>query len=1569
MALELEELQIVFDANTEKIQESLSKLMPMIEQYMTRLESITGRGMDKAESNLSMGDTEKRLSSQMGRMANNFERMMNKLEKTSESSSKNVGTSMAKGFSSGRKTVNKEIDALVKEIDAKMGQAKAQQEKIAYLRTQRQSASSKGDSKGTVRYDEQIANAEAKMTKLSSDARGLASALKREFDAVPASLQKITAQMSQNEAQIESMRKRVKDLKREYADQRTPVGSFEKGFNSFKDNPQSLKTNDQILKQSSKMNKLIADNDKLQQAYATTEDRASQLKSVMDRLNHTISQSSMQTGSAVDGATMTGSGLKQSEKALSRYGGLFNRTSNNIAHASGGGFFSSLSNGLSRFGNLFSRTSRNVQRGNSGMTGGMAMFSRQLKSLIPQLVVYGLLYQGISKLSSGLWTALKTNQQFSNSLNQIKVNLMTAFYPIYSAILPAINALAYGIARVTGILASFISMLFGTTFSAAKQGASNLYDSAKAITSNGSAADNASKKVKKLQSALAGFDEINTLNLDSGDEDGGSGSGGSSVDPNAIDFSKATQAYQVPAWLKDFFKPFQDAWNSQGAKVIKAWKYALSEIKGLAESIGKSFMEVWTNGTGQLFIENILVLLADVLNIIGDIAKAFKDAWNDDGGGTRLIQTIFNMFNSILGMLHAIATAFREAWNDGTGESIAAHLLDIYTNIFNTIGNIADAWKRAFESDAGKSVINGLLDLLDIVLGTLDDITESFKNWSSKLNLQPLVTGFDKLVKAMKPLVGNIGDGLKWLIDNVLLPLASFTIEDLLPAFLDALAGAIDGVNGVINGLKPAFDFFWNSFLKPIAEWTGGVIVDVLKKLGDALSGIGDFVSEHGEAFSNFVIAFATFAGVLKVIDTFTKVWTVLSGVVTFISSVGGLTGVLTSLGTGLGGIITVLGGPWAIAIAAAIAVGVLLWKNWDKIKEVAGKLASWIGEKWDSIKTATSETWNKVTKWSSDTWSGIKTTVSDKVKNIASTVSEKWGNIKKDTSDKWDSIKKATSNKWSEIKDSVTKSATSAKDKAVDKWREMSSKMGGYIENIKSTSKSGFDRVAGWAGNMGSKIGQGLSNGYSAVRKGAGDIANGIVGVIGSAVNGVINGINWVLRKVGASGSQLGSWAVPKFARGGRHKGGLALVNDANSKNWQEMYKLPNGKLGMFPRQKNLLVNMEKGTQVLDGNRTANLIGAPKYAGGIFDGNFMKDFKLDLSALNGFDKLFSGLGGFDFKFDFSGLNNLFSGGSSFISNTVSNVIDTASDIWDMVSNPSKLLSTAIDKFVSLAGVAEPAFSIAKGGINTIKNGAFSWFKKKLDSVNPVVNYDPGKGVSQWRSVAAKALRMTGQYSEANLNALLYQMRTESGGNPKAINNWDINAKNGIPSKGLMQVIDPTFRAYAMPGHSSNIWDPLSNILASIRYATSRYGSLTRAYRGVGYELGGKNTRDGLYRLSEGNKEEWVIPMTKPSIAVPMIYEALNELGMSNEMTMPDLFNQPSLSSSSFGSFNNQSSGSLTESLINAINILVSSLGGQSQQTSNGDIVINIGGREFGRIAVSEINKYHRSIGRFELNM
>ncbi|SED36881.1 Transglycosylase SLT domain-containing protein [Streptomyces misionensis] len=75
-------------------------------------------------------------------------------------------------------------------------------------------------------------------------------------------------------------------------------------------------------------------------------------------------------------------------------------------------------------------------------------------------------------------------------------------------------------------------------------------------------------------------------------------------------------------------------------------------------------------------------------------------------------------------------------------------------------------------------------------------------------------------------------------------------------------------------------------------------------------------------------------------------------------------------------------------------------------------------------------------------------------------------------------------------------------------------------------------------------------------------------------------------------------------------------------------------------------------------------------------------------------------------------------------------------------------------------------------------------------------------------------------------NGIYRNIMRESSGNPNAINLWDSNAAKGIPSKGLLQVIDPTFNAYHVAGTSWNIYDPVANITAACNYAAHRYGSM-----------------------------------------------------------------------------------------------------------------------------------------------
>ncbi|WSQ63031.1 transglycosylase SLT domain-containing protein [Streptomyces sp. NBC_01217] len=99
-----------------------------------------------------------------------------------------------------------------------------------------------------------------------------------------------------------------------------------------------------------------------------------------------------------------------------------------------------------------------------------------------------------------------------------------------------------------------------------------------------------------------------------------------------------------------------------------------------------------------------------------------------------------------------------------------------------------------------------------------------------------------------------------------------------------------------------------------------------------------------------------------------------------------------------------------------------------------------------------------------------------------------------------------------------------------------------------------------------------------------------------------------------------------------------------------------------------------------------------------------------------------------------------------------------------------------------------------------------------------------GGNVDAWIKQSLKVMHEKG--IPGTYEGIRKNLMRESSGNPSAINNWDSNAMKGIPSKGLMQVIDPTFNAYHVAGTSTNIYDPVANITASANYAAHRYGSI-----------------------------------------------------------------------------------------------------------------------------------------------
>lgn len=575
-----------------------------------------------------------------------------------------------------------------------------------------------------------------------------------------------------------------------------------------------------------------------------------------------------------------------------------------------------------------------------------------------------------------------------------------------------------------------------------------------------------------------------------------------------------------------------------------------------------------------------------------------------------------------------------------------------------------------------------------------------------------------------------------------------------------------------------------------------------MRKVSDAFAPIGEDIAEIlTPVFEMIADLMEKFSELPEPIRNFIEVIGGIAAITAIIAPVVGaimvLNGALVELvGVGLLPIIGVVAG-----VAAVIAGIIAVIKNWGDITDWLSKkwnaFKDWMSGLWDSISEKIQEVWNGIKDFFADIWEQIYDVIEGPLKFIEGTIGAVMYAIYAVIYTVWEVIKFALEKAWNWIKDTASSIFipvanffsgiwNGIKDTATGIWNSIKGTLGGIWDSIKEKAMDAFSSV--W---------KFIKDGFNNLKDTLGGIvkgiANAIVKPIGGAVNGVINGVNWVLDKVG-SDKQFALWEVPKFARGtgGIPKDTLGIVNDQKGSTYKEMIVPPHGK-PFIPEGRDVVLPLEKGTKIMPANQTKSFLEElPHFASGIGD---------------------------------------------FFGGIWSTVKDFTGNVWDYITHPSKIVQIAIDKFTDLTGAFEPWISVAKGAVNTVFDSVVGFVKGIFDTQSHV-NYNPSAGVEQWRTLATRALQMTGQYSEANLERLLYQMQTESGGNPNAINNWDINAINGTPSKGLMQVIDPTFRAYAMPGYDKNIYDPLSNMLASIRYAVSTYGSLAAAYRGVGYEDG-----------------------------------------------------------------------------------------------------------------------------------
>ena len=257
-----------------------------------------------------------------------------------------------------------------------------------------------------------------------------------------------------------------------------------------------------------------------------------------------------------------------------------------------------------------------------------------------------------------------------------------------------------------------------------------------------------------------------------------------------------------------------------------------SKSKSLdAEDYSKMFEEMVTSASWR--------------NAVPDVLLPVKLAWDAEGDNT--LQTIKQTWYDILGLLDSVRESFRTVWMNGTGQKTLELILQITQNIVGTFGALASAIDKAWESgDQGTIIIQNIWNVANNLLTVFRDIWGYIEAWAEKLDFSPILRSFGELWAAIDELT-NPENGammlLKGLFDDVLLPLGKWTLEIGAPLAISTLASAIRVLSKICEKAQPILKELWDTWLEPIAEWSGTDMIEDLKNLKSILEDIEKILS------------------------------------------------------------------------------------------------------------------------------------------------------------------------------------------------------------------------------------------------------------------------------------------------------------------------------------------------------------------------------------------------------------------------------------------------------------------------------------------------------------------------------------------------------------------------------------------------------------------------------------------------------------------------------------------------------------------------------------------------------
>ncbi|KRM52338.1 tape measure protein [Ligilactobacillus araffinosus] len=674
--------------------------------------------------------------------------------------------------------------------------------------------------------------------------------------------------------------------------------------------------------------------------------------------------------------------------------------------------------------------------------------------------------------------------------------------------------------------------------------------------------------------------------------------------------------------------------------------------------------------------------------------------------------------------------------------------------------------------------------------------------------LTSIIGGFDQLSKNLTG--SSIGGNINKLSSN-------------FKNFGDTAGKAIAGLGPTIQKLTPMF----NS----------------MKKVGEsALSGLKPIINAVKDSFDKLS----------KNTGTFKKTLDNLAPIVKVISNV---------LGSVLG-----------VAIRFIADLVIDICKKFNKFCDVlrtvikaVKEMVSNVKEKFNDFKDACSHLGDKF----GDMVSSIK----DKANDLKSKVSAKFNELKDQAKDKFEDMKESCKSKFEDMKGSLTDKASSLRDRVTDRFNNMKDNVKSRISDLVSNAKSMFsdmynnlnsmtggalDKIKNAWDRLWSNIINGIKSAVKSVGSNVSDMVNNVIKPINSMLDGVKDGVNWVLDKFGASKWKGFKIPLVHFAKGGTVGGGtMAVVNDSGTSNYREMFATPDGRVGAFPKQRDLITYLPEGTQILDGENSkalAEMMNIPHFKDGTDNKNL-------------FEKIFD------------------------------KGKDILDDIGDIISHPIKFMEKVLKKYLHVNTGIKFASTLISHAPTFFAKQAEKWlkkmaedFKKSMESTggNGVsygsANNPGGAGVQRWKPVIIEAFKNLGQDNPPDwkVQKLLRQIATESGGNPNAHqgNIGDINNLRGTPAQGLLQFVPSTFAAWSRPGHN-NIYSGLDQIMAAI-YCLDHggEGGWGNIGNGHGWENGGFVDKWSFGQIAEHNKPEVVIPLSseKQGRALSLLTQTVNKL-------------------------------------------------------------------------------------------